>query len=312
MNVNLLALLCPFSLLIVGAVVAGLLAFFAYRSGQKKVKPARVVKSKVADLRDGGVYRVKGRLVAREEALTSPLTNKTCVYFHFKVEQAYEVKTWTTSYNTISVLAGAGANESTSERETWHTIVDDVQRIAVAVEDETGRAYLDLGEAQFDGVAAKKEGVIDTSRQDGLGFDLMLQKRYGESTLAGRRSGVSAAYSRRASWMKEGRELPKATVLEEVVESGVEVYVVGEVETREGKPPRFRPVDHPLIVARKARDAEMPTPTNPTVSLWVAAGVVLGLTVLFSLVATIAICAGVVPTNNPNMVPPQLRPPAGR
>ena len=300
MNTNLLALLCPFSLLIVGVAAAGLLAFLAYRNGQKKVKPARVVRSKVAEMRDGDVCRVKGRLVAREESLKSPLTNKACVYFHFKVEQAFEIKTWTTRYSTF---------ESTSERETWHTIIDDVQRVPVAVEDETGRAYLDLADARFDGVAVKKEGVIHTSQQEGLAFDLMLQKRYGESTLAARRSGVSGTYSRRASFQREGRELPKATVREEAVEDGVEVYVVGEVEVREGKP-RFRPVDHPLIVARKVRDAELPAPANAAAGLWVAAGVVLGLTLLISLGATIAICSGLVhPSTPPVMVPPPLRPP---
>ncbi|HVS37198.1 MAG TPA: hypothetical protein VMS17_16670 [Gemmataceae bacterium] len=308
MNINILSLLCPLGLLIIGVVAAGLLAIFAYRSGQKKVKRARVIKCKVAEMRDGDVCRVKGRLTARAEPLTSPLTNKPCVYFHFKVEQAYEIKTWTARYNSLSMAAGMGPSERSSESETWHTIVDDVQRIAVAVEDETGRALLDLADAELEGVTAKKEGVIDTSRQDGLTFDLMLQKRYGESTLAARRSGVSAMYARRTEWMREGRELPKATVLEEVIESGVPVHVVGEVEVRDGRPPRFRPVDHPLVIAKKARDAELPTPTNLSMGLWIAAGVVLGATILFSVLLGVAICAGVIPPAGPNGLPPQVRP----
>ena len=105
MNLNWLALLCPFGLLVVGVIVSGLLGFLAYRSGEKKVKPARVVKCKVAEMRDG-VCRVRGRLVAREEPLKSPLTDKTCLYFHFKVEQAYEIKTWTTRYGGVSAWRG--------------------------------------------------------------------------------------------------------------------------------------------------------------------------------------------------------------
>ncbi len=206
MNVNWLALLCPFGLLIVGVIVSGLLGFLAYRSGRKKVRPARVVKCKVAEMRDG-VCRVRGRLTAREAPLKSPLTDKSCLYFHFKVEQAYEIKSWTTRYGAASVLTGA--NESTSEHETWHTIVDDVQRVAVAIEDETGRAYLDLADAQFDDVTAKKEGVIDTSKESGLGFEMMLQKRYGESTLVDRRSRVSSSFSRRASRMSQGASCPE-------------------------------------------------------------------------------------------------------
>ncbi len=308
MNLNWLALLCPFGLLVVGVIVSGLLSFLAYRSGGKKVKPARVVKCKVAEMRDG-VCRVRGRLVAREEPLISPLTDKTCLYFHFKVEQAYEIKTWTTRYGGVSALAGGG--ESTSEHETWHTIIDDVQRIAVAIEDDTGRAYLDLADAQFDDVTVKKEGVIDTSQAGGLAFEMMLQKRYGESTLVERRSRVSSSFSRRTSRMSQGRELPKATVLEEVIENGLEVVVVGEVETREGRSPRFRPVDHPLIVAAKARRAELPTPTNPAVGLWIAAGAVLGVAVFLALAATFVICAGAVPIPNPRVLPPQFRPAVG-
>ena len=100
--------------------------------------------------------------------------------------------------------------------------------------------------------------------------------------------------------------------MEEVIENGLEVVVVGEVETREGKPPRFRPVDHPLIVTTKARRAELPTPTNPSLGLWVAAGLVLGGAIFLALVATFIICTGAIPSANPRILPPQLRPPAGR
>ena len=97
MSMNWPARLCPFGLLIVGVIVSGLLGFLAYRSGQKKVRLAHVVKCKVAEMHDG-VCRVRGRLVAREAPLKSPLTDKSCLYFHFKVEQAYEIKSWTTRY----------------------------------------------------------------------------------------------------------------------------------------------------------------------------------------------------------------------
>jgi hypothetical protein len=65
-------------LLFVGATIAGLLGFFAYRASQRIVKPAKVVKCRVAEMRDG-VCKVKGRLVAREEPLKSPLTDKECI-----------------------------------------------------------------------------------------------------------------------------------------------------------------------------------------------------------------------------------------
>lgn len=304
-----LALLCPMFLLTVGLAATGVLGFMAYRNHGKTVPAPKVVKCKVAEMRDG-VCRVKGRLVAREEPLKSPLSNKECVFFRFKVEQAYEVKTWRTSYNSILVLSGA--NESTSDRESWQTLLNDVQQIAVVLEDETGKAHLDLGEAQLDAVTATREGVIDTSREGGLSFEMMLQKRYGESTLVDRRKHLGAFYSRRGSSISQGRELPKALVLEEVIENGAEVIVVGEAETREGKPPRFRPVDHPLIVTTKARRASLPTPRNPATGYWIAAGIVLGVTLLLFLSSLIAVCAGVGPPGGPRFGPPPMRPTPGR
>jgi hypothetical protein len=288
-------------LLAVGLAAAGVLGFLAYRKGHEKTTPPKVVRCKVAEMREG-VCRVKGRLVAREPPLTSPFTNKECVFFRFKVEQAYEVKTWRTSYNSLLVLSGA--NESTSERETWQTLIDDTQHVAVALEDETGKAYLDLGDAQLDVATATKEGVIDTSREDGVRFDLMLQKRYHESTLVARRRHLGEFIGRRSSSIHQGRELPKALVREEVVENGVEVIVVGEVETREGGPPRFRPVNHPLIVTTKAKRASLPTPGNPATGYWISAGIVLGATLLLFLFSLVAVCAGFGPPGGPRLGPP--------
>jgi hypothetical protein len=287
--VQFLVLLCPLGLLFVGAAIAGVLGFLAFRAGQKVVKPAKVVKCRVAEMREG-VCKVRGRLVAREEPLKSPLTSKECIFFRFHVEQAYEIKVWRTSHNAALVLTGA--NESTSERETWRPLLDDVRHVAVALEDETGRVHLDLGDAQTDGAAKTKEGVIHTSQASGLPFEMMLQKRYGESTLVARRANRGSYVTRGGSGSSEGRELPKAMVREEIIENGAEVTVVGEVELREGKPPRFRPVDHPLIVARKSSRAYLPTPSHPAMGLWIAAGVVLGLTVLVFLMSMAVACSG--------------------
>jgi hypothetical protein len=295
----------------IGVVAAGVLAFLAHRSGQKKVKRARVIKCKVADMRDGDVVRVKGRLVTREAPLKSPLTNRLCVYFRFKVEQAIEVRSWTTThYGMAGALAGPQETMSTTER--WTPVLEDEQRVSVALEDETGTANLDLADAQLEGVTKKQEGVIDTSKETGLQFEIMLQKRYGESTLVDRRSGVSQSFSRRSSRMSQGRELPRASVHEEIIEDGVSVYVVGEVEILEGRSPRFRPTDHPLIVAKKASRASLPTPTNPAMGLWIAAGVVLGVSLLIGMFALFAACAGMMPVGGPRIAPPVVKPMPGR
>ena len=273
-----LGLLAILGLLFAGLMAAGVLGFFAYQKRGRRVRPAKVVNCRVADLRDG-VCRVKGRLVAREELLKAPLTGKPCVYYRFRVDQAYEVRSWTTTYGA----------ETSSRRDAWQQLIEDARRVAVKLEDDTGKAYLDLEEAEIDSVARSEEGIFDTSKEAGLKFDLMLQKRYGESTLADRRR-ISAAYSSRSSRHTQGREMPRAKALEEIIENKVAVIVVGEVETREGGPPRFRPVDYPLIVTTKPRRAVLPTPTSPATKLWIAAGIVLGATLLLAFGATILLC----------------------
>jgi hypothetical protein len=288
-----LAFLLPLAFLFVGLAAAGLLGFLAYRSGQTQRRAAEVVRCRVAEMRDG-VCKVKGRLVARGEVLTSPLTGKKCLFYRFQVDQAYLVRTWTTQYGPFPMGEG---DTRMSDGESYRPLVEDQQRVAVALEDETGTAYLDLRDVEGDSLLKKVEAVIDTSRDANLPFELMLEKRYGCSTLVDRRKNMGAG-SRRGrfiseSWAREGREQPKVRVCEEVIEEGTEVFVVGEVETCEGRPPRFHPVDHPLIVATHPKEARLPRPGNPATGLWVAAGVVLGVTLLLTLVGLLIVAANV-------------------
>jgi hypothetical protein len=288
-------------LFLVGLAVAGLLGFFAYRSGQVRRRTARVVRCRVAEMRDG-VCKVKGRLVARGEFLTSPLTQKKCLYYYFGVQQAYLVRTWTTKIS----LSGEG-DTTMNDRESYRPLVEDEQRVAVALEDETGVAYLDLRDVEGQSLLKRVSTEIDTSLNKNLWFDLMLQKRYRCSTFVGRRKrgstvspGMDALDGPDPSLemnisVGEGREQPKALVREEIIEEGVEVIVVGEAETREGRPPCFRPVDYPLIVATHPRDAHLPPPVNPSRALWVAANIVLALTMLGTVVGVLIVVVNLLP-----------------
>jgi hypothetical protein len=299
-----LAFLCPLGLFLVGAAVAGLLALLAYLRGAKSRRPdVEPRKCRIAELRDG-LCKVKGRLVARGEPLKSPLTNKPCVFYRFKAEQAYGTKTWRTIGGLAATWADA-AEERADEHETWRPLVEDAQGTDLVLEDETGQALLDLRDAEFESILTVKEGVIDT-RAD-VRFDLMLNKRYGQSTLLDGRQ-VARGYSNRwSSFARQGRELPRARVSEKVVENGVEVTVVGEVETREGKPPRFRPADFPVVVVPRGRKARLPVPGGSPKPLWIAAGIVMGATLLLTLIGSVIVCAGVM-SNNKSSPPPAASP----
>ena len=275
------ALLCPLSFLFLGLLTAGVLGFLAFRSGRKAVLPADPVKCKVAEMRDGDVCRVKGRLVAREAPLKSPLTNKECVFYSFQVQQAYETRTWRSTYGS----------EDFSRSESWRPIIDDAQSVAVMLEDDTGTARLDLKEAHVDSAAAIEEGVVDTGSPAGLQFELLLQKRYGESTLVGRRA-VRSTYTRRSSMVSQKSESRRAKMCEKVLENGIAVIVLGEVEVREGKSPRFRPKNFPLVLTVKGRQPTLPAARKTATTLWIAAGAVLGVTLFLTVVGTFMACGG--------------------
>ncbi len=283
-----LAFLCPVGFWFVGLTVAGLLGFLAYRKGQMPRRTAEVPRCRVAELRDG-LCKVKGRLVSRGgEVLTSPLTGKRCLFYHFEVSQAYLIRTWTDRGGILK-----DAPTSVHDSESYRPLVRDSRSVSVVLEDDTGTALLDLAEAEGDTLMNKTEAVIDTSKPENVAFDLMLQDRYGCSTLVGRRANQGGGAARDPlswkSWASEGREQPKARVCEEVIEEGIEVFVVGEVETRGDRPPRFRPVDHPLIVTTRPKEARLPPPANPATPLWIASGIVIGLTLLFTLVGILLV-----------------------
>ena len=288
-----LAFLCPVGLFVVGAAVAGLLAFFAYQRGAKpRRKDVEPRKCRVAELRDG-LCKVKGRLVARGKPLKSPLTNKPCVYYRFKADQAYETKTWRTIGRTMAGAWEGTMEERAESHESWRPLVEDAQGMDVALEDETGQAILDLRDAEYESILAVKDGVIDTRAN--LQFELMLDKRYGQSSMLDRRQTSAGTFTRYgATPASEGRELPRVKVSEKMIENGVEVTVVGEVETREGKPPRFRPADFPIVIVPRGKKAHLSPPSGSPMPLWIAAGIVGGATLLLTLLGFVIVGVGVM------------------
>src|SRR5688500_14886225 len=87
----------------------------------------------VADL-SNGMRKIKGRIVAQDELLISPLTRGRCVFYRFKVE---EQRTETTNHGG-----------RTGTRTYWHTIINDVDAIPITVEDNTGEAAVKLRDAE--------------------------------------------------------------------------------------------------------------------------------------------------------------------
>jgi hypothetical protein len=113
---------------------------------------------KAAEL-EAGLCKMRGKVVAGDELLRSPLTRTRCVFFHFTVEE----------------LRRSGRNSY------WHAIISDSQAVPCALVDKTGQATLSLEGAE----ALMTEGNrthSGTLQSPPPGLEEMLRKRYNFST----------------------------------------------------------------------------------------------------------------------------------
>lgn len=172
--------------------------------------------SKVGELREG-LGKVRGQVLGLEKPLISPLSKTPCVYYRLKVEEQRS--------RTIS----HGPHGGTHRQNYWHAVVDDKQAVRCAIEDQTGRANVELLEAEM---------VLDTSAHETSGMlrdappELRewLWEQHGYST-KGLLFDKTVRYS------------------EQIIQQGDVLFVLGEVEKRDGRPPRFDKGEHPFIIS---------------------------------------------------------------
>jgi hypothetical protein len=198
-----------------GGIAAGLL-FYLSRLNKRMKAIGDTPLSKAGELRDG-LSKVHGQVVGQGEPLVSPLSKTPCVYYRFKVE---EQRT-----RTVSGGPRSGAHTHTY----WHPVIDDKKAIRCSLEDQTGRADVQLLEAEMvlDTRAHERSGML---RDASPKLKDMLWEEYGYST-----KGILFTKSVRYS--------------EQVIQEGDVLFVLGDVQTRKGRPPLFAKGEHPFIIA---------------------------------------------------------------
>jgi hypothetical protein len=225
--------------LLVAGVIGGVLVYVALRS-QKLARAIENAPLRTAQKLRAGPAKMKGKVVALEAPLTSPLTRSACVYYHFLVEQQHTTRT-------------GGKNPTTSTY--WTTVVDDRRHVVCALDDHTGRAELDLDGAEV---------VMTTEERSRSGFlndapkrlQRLMEDRYSVST-KGLLFNKNLRYS------------------ESVIEEGDDLFVLGTVEKEEGEAPVFvKARSYPLIVSDKNESALVWRYRTTALWCWIGTGVV--------------------------------------
>jgi hypothetical protein len=210
-----LPLLMLLFVVLVFGLVAAVIVYYLVRL-RKRVKAIEDTPlSNVGELEEG-LGKVRGRVVALQEQIVSPLGKTPCVYYRFLVEEQR------------SRTVGTGPQGQSHVQMYWHPMVDDKQAVACAIEDRTGQARVDV---------LKAEMMLRTSTgtQSGLLRDAppalkrLLQEEYGYST-KGLIFNKTARYS------------------EHVIADGDELFVVGDVQIQ-GDGPCFTKGEHPFVIS---------------------------------------------------------------
>jgi hypothetical protein len=229
----------------------GFMIFMQRRLLAKARQAGRTPLRAIADLKPG-VAMIRGRLVAHDKLLSSPLYERKCVYYRVLVQ---ELRTRLNARRRFT--------------QDYATLVDDKCAIDVTVDDGTGEAEVDLKQAE---ILARCANVTHSDAD----INDLLHQRYGLATrglVLGRNYRVAEYY----------------------LEEGAKVYVVGDVDCKQGLTPRFHGDHANLIVSDKDENAFARSYTTGIVLHWIGIGlcclVVLGAcfaTALFELVFTTA------------------------
>jgi hypothetical protein len=151
---------------VLGGLAAGLI-YVAYRKHRRYKLLGGTRMTAIAALRPGLVKTV-GTVVAMEEPLLSPMTQRECVFYEFRVE---EERTRVFQRRQRGMPA----------QKDWVTIVHDRQATRFAIEDGDAQAEIDLdgGEVTMQDVARTASHVCRSAPPE---LERVLRRRYGTST----------------------------------------------------------------------------------------------------------------------------------
>jgi hypothetical protein len=197
-----------------------------------------------------GLAKSRGKSVALDEPIISPLTQTECVFYHFRVE---ELRTSTSSNTTQRV-----SKTRQQVHSGWVTVIDDKQAVACGLEDETGTARVDLLGADMVLTTGKpKQSSFFNSAP--LELQESLKKRYDFST-----KGLLLSKSLRYTEM--------------LVRPGDPLFVAGDVETKAGQPPTFVKRDHALVVSDQGEEQVLQHFRRSITGAYVGMGLVAAIT----------------------------------
>jgi hypothetical protein len=229
-------------IVIFGGVI-GVMGWLLKKQYAKAGKIRNTPLTKIAELKQG-LAKTRGKVVAHDKLLRTPLSGKKCICYHVLVQETQS--------------SGSGRNRTT----TYITHVNDKKSIDVSVQDDSGQADLDLKTAEIYAQASD-------SRKSDSALNERLKALYGLKT-----SGLifNKSYSVRESYIP-----PDA-----------EVYVIGDVELREGLNPCFRKGENELMISDKSQEDFARTHNIYIIVLWVAIGV-MGAMLLLTCVSLIIV-----------------------
>jgi hypothetical protein len=133
-------------LIIICGVIAEIFAIYFYVVLKRKHDVITGVETSSVTALRKGLAEIKGKVVAGESALNSPLSNLPCVYYRFKVEQ----------------------ERSSGKSSNWQTIIDDRQFVEFGIQDPTGTAYVNLkgAELKFQTDWKGSSGIFNRAPED--------------------------------------------------------------------------------------------------------------------------------------------------
>jgi hypothetical protein len=218
-------------------LLTGLVLAFLGVQASKRAYLLDAPLARAAELKPG-FCKVRGRLVALDEPLQSPVADRPCVYYRLRVQE--EKRKWKTKGTSEESPGGIlvtaflfgmiglvfyrlfhRGDESTQVIHSWITVLDEADSVPLVIEDNSGRVPIDLRDAEV--VAKEKSRVTcDFQRPAPDRLRALLRKKY------------------RLHTVNEDGRLKTMSFTEDMLADGVKVTVVGTVEAGPDAPPRFQ------------------------------------------------------------------------
>lgn len=244
--------------ILIGAatLVLGAMGFMLALHGGKKLRRFRLITdtptTPIARLSglSGGLVEARGRVVATEDTLESPMTGQQCVYYRFRVQEKQT------------------KHRRGKARTKMVTIVDDVRAVGCEIQDATGRAVVTLlaAELHLKADAKARSGFLNAAPE---ALQRTLAERYDKQT--------------------QGLLFNKTMTYEETVLCpGDDLYVLGAVARDAGGMPTFRATsteDVPFLISDRP-EAELAS-TLRTSAYGYFAGTALCAALLITVIAVV-------------------------